>query len=90
MENYIFDDKNTPEYLKISDDNKISLFSYIYIYERDDVYKRKIRKTIMENLKIKHYLKFYVLLHSTIKPTDKTKNINIPKINPILLSIITV
>jgi hypothetical protein len=57
MEDYIFDDKKTPKHLKISDGNDISLYSYIYICQKDDVYKRKIRKTIMENLKIKHYLK---------------------------------
>lgn len=57
MENYLIDDDNIPEYLKISDDNMICKFSYINIYEKDNVYKRKIRKTIMENLKIKHYLK---------------------------------
>jgi hypothetical protein len=57
MEDYIFDDKKTPKYLKISDDNNISLYSYIYICQKDHIYKRKIRKTTMENLKIKHYLK---------------------------------
>ena len=57
MENYFIDDYNTPQHLKISDDNKISLYSYINIYQKDDIYKKKIRKTIMENLKIKHYLK---------------------------------
>jgi hypothetical protein len=57
MEKYFIDDVNTPEHLKISDDNKISLYSYINIYQKDDIYKKKIRKTIMENLKIKHYLK---------------------------------
>ena len=57
MEDYLIDNKHTPNHLKISDNNKISSFSYIYICERDDVYRKKIKKTIMENLKIKHYLK---------------------------------
>jgi hypothetical protein len=57
MENYLIDDKNTPYHLKISDNNNISLYSYIYIYQKEDTYKKKIRKNIIENLKIKHYLK---------------------------------
>ena len=57
MENYFIDDYNTPQHLKISDDNQISLYSYVNIYQKDDFYRKKIRKTIMENLKIKHYLK---------------------------------
>ena len=57
MEDYWFDDDKTPKNMKISDDNKISKYSYINIYEKDDVYRRKIRKTIMENLQIKHYIK---------------------------------
>ncbi len=48
-------------HLRISDsfqnENGISKFSYINIYGDDDIYKRKIRRSILENHKTKHYLK---------------------------------
>lgn len=57
-----FIDYNYKYHLKISDnfqnENKISKYSYTYNYHSNDNYKRKIKKSIIENLKIKHYIKF--------------------------------
>lgn len=37
-------------------ENAICKYSYINIYGDDDIYRRKIRRSIIENLKIKHYI----------------------------------
>lgn len=57
LENCFNDYFISPNELKISDnyqnDNKISKYYYIYF---DEYNKRKIKKSILENLKIKHYI----------------------------------